>query len=159
MRKNYRWPLLLTGLVIAVALPASLLFFLPKPMISNSAYGQARIIFPTQTVTARIPLTAEAQQLGLGGVTMLADTEGMMWNFSSPLKPTFWMKGMKIALDFIWIRDGKVVDLDQNIQPPSSLVNLPIYSPDQDVTQVLEVPAGFIMRHSVTVGQTVTIEE
>src|SRR3989344_5995676 len=55
----------------------------------------------------------EERSKGLSGVTSLGKSEGMLFVFDSKdVTPSFWMKGMKIPLDIIWIDDGKIVKID-----------------------------------------------
>ena len=61
--------------------------------------------------------------------------------------PAFWMRGMLIPLDFVWIgADCSVRDTTLNVPPPEDpdgpTSNLPIYSPSIDVLYVFEINAG-----------------
>lgn len=81
---------------------------------------------------------------GLGERTSL-DTDGMLFVFSQPTQPIFWMKGMLFPIDIIWMKDGKVVGIEKNVQPPapgtadSQLERLPA---PQLVDMVLETQPG-----------------
>lgn len=102
--------------------------------------------------------TKEKRAKGLGGRDSLATDSGMMFTFDKPGQYQFWMKGMRIPLDFIWVNDNKVVDLLQNILPPE--VNqadntLPIYAPVVSITQMIEVNAGFINANNIQIGDKV----
>lgn len=95
---------------------------------------------------------------GLGGRESLAEENGMLFVYDVKLKPRFWMKGMRIPLDFIWIDGDKVVDLLANVPPPQegqSDATLPLYSSVVEVDKVLEVNAGFISKNNITVGDIV----
>lgn len=84
--------------------------------------------------------------------------DGMMFYMPQPTKPSFWMKEMQFALDFIWINDDKVVDLDENVLPPKKDTPDSVllrYTPSDTVTHVLEVPAGFVQQHGIKKGDTV----
>ena len=68
------------------------------------------------------------------------------------------MKGMNFPLDFIFIRDGKVVDIIPNVQPPlpnQPDSNLPVYEPTVSINMMLEVSAGFVAAHSIKLGDQV----
>ena len=70
------------------------------------------------------------------------------------------MKGLSFPLDFIWIREDKVVDLLHRVQPPTPGQpdeSLPIYQSEEEVDKVLEVPAGTIQGLNIKVGDTVKI--
>lgn len=95
---------------------------------------------------------------GLSGKDKLAINEGMLFKFQKASFWQFWMKDMTFALDFVWIKDGKIVELTQNVAPPSKTNNQPqILTPRQPVDQVLEVDAGFISAHNLQIGDSVVI--
>lgn len=122
----------------------------PKPVITAK-----EMVVDNITINVEVADTAEKRQLGLGGREFLASDSGMLFSYDKPDKYPFWMKGMKIPLDFIWIRDQKVVDLLKNVQPPQSRIkdkDLPLYAPNQPIDQILEVNSGFIDAHNIQVG-------
>lgn len=95
---------------------------------------------------------------GLSNRESLATNSGMLFVFPKPDKYAFWMKGMKIPLDFIWIKDLKIVDLLVHIQPPKDGEkdeSLPVYSSKQEFNKVLEVNAGTIARLNIKVGDII----
>lgn len=110
-------------------------------------------------VNVEVADNAEKRAQGLGGRESLATDSGMLFVFQSPDKYTFWMKGMKISLDFIWITGDKVTDLLPNVPPPDPGVpddNLLRYRPVVPIDRVLEVNAGFIAQHNIKIGDDVT---
>ncbi|MEK7091081.1 MAG: DUF192 domain-containing protein [Patescibacteria group bacterium] len=129
-----------------------LLFF----VISASAIGWLnrphQLSVGSVTINIEIADTENKRQQGLSNHTNLSDQSGMLFIFPQPGRHSFWMKDMNFPLDFIWIRDGQVVQISTNIpttQPPVTL------TPDQPVDQVLEVPAGFIDKYGIKVGDDV----
>lgn len=101
--------------------------------------------------------TLGKQARGLSGRRSLAPDLGMFFYFSFPSQPSFWMKEMKFPLDMIWIRDGKVVDLTENLPPPRSGEAPATAAPREPVTAVLEVNAGFARQHNIKIGDAVEI--
>ncbi len=104
-------------------------------------------------------ITPEQKAKGLGERSSLAKDQGMIFPFDPPQKPDFWMKGMRFPLDFIWIRDDKVVDITEHVAAPlSSMTNtqLPHYFPNDDIDTVLEVNAGFVEYYKIKIGDEVT---
>src|SRR5258708_1273172 len=64
--------------------------------------------------------TNEKRSKGLSGISNLPGNEGMLFVFDSKnISPSFWMKGMEIPLDFIWIKNNKVFQIDINIFAPA----------------------------------------
>lgn len=107
-------------------------------------------------ILVQLANTDETRAKGLGGVTDLAVNQGMLFVFSSKdIVPSFWMKGMKIPLDIIWINDNKVTQIDANVPTPipnTADSRLPVYRPMQPIDYVLEVNAGFSARNNIKVG-------
>jgi uncharacterized membrane protein (UPF0127 family) len=111
-------------------------------------------------VNIEIADTKEKRTQGLSGRQSLPANAGMLFLMEMESKPTFWMKGMLIPLDFIWILDNKVVDVLQNVPPPEpdqQDSTLPRYSPVTQVNRVLEVNAGFIAKNGIKVGDTIQL--
>ncbi len=104
--------------------------------------------------------TKEKRTRGLGGRESLEDDGGMLFIFPDSSKHSFWMKGLKFPLDFIWIKDSIVVDIILNAPPPTENQkdeDLPIYLPNTEVDKVLEVKAGGVERLGIKVGDTINI--
>lgn len=117
---------------------------LPTPDLSIIEVGG-------QEFEVEIPQTQAAQVRGLAGRESLADNKGMLFIFEPAQIASFWMKGMLIPLDFVWIREGRVIRVDKNIkpgdyQPPKSLI------PTEKVDKVLELKAGAIDKYNIEVG-------
>lgn len=134
------------------------LFLIFKPSRSGWDDGdQALIAFPRGTITAEVASSTLKQYRGLSGHAPLAQDAGMLFVFGSAHKYPFVMRGMTFPLDFIWIADGHIVDLDENIPPPQPGVNPEIVIPKNRATMVLEVSAGTIARLNIADGDPVTI--
>lgn len=114
----------------------------------------------TTSVKVEIAETADKRTKGLGGRESLASDSGMLFIFPKADNYKFWMKGLSFPLDFVWIRDGMVVDLTLDVpqpakdQPDSAL---PIIESTQLVDQVLEVNAGFVSKNNIRVGDGVKL--
>jgi len=121
---------------------------------------------PTATINGRdiaveLASTTEEKGKGLGGRDTLDTNSGMLFVFGTSNNPqTFWMKGMLIPLDLIWIKDGSIIKIDKNVPAPS--VNTPdnklkTYSAGLPIDYVLEVNGGFSDTNSILVGNSVTL--
>lgn len=111
-----------------------------------------------QVIKVTLAQTKEEQEKGLGGVKSLAADQGMLFVFPTPGIQSFWMMGMLFDLDFVWIRDSRVVDLSENISSAQDS-QYDIVSPREAINYVLEVPAGTIQRLGVKVGDAVNINK
>lgn len=111
-------------------------------------------------IKVEIADTASKRSKGLGGRQKLAEFEGMLFIFEKMDKHPFWMKGLNFALDFVWIRENKVVDILQNIPPPQGQPDstLPIYSANTEVDKVLELNAGSIKRLDIKIGDIISVK-
>jgi uncharacterized membrane protein (UPF0127 family) len=77
----------------------------------------------------------------------------MLFDLHETSVPTFWMKGMRFALDLVWIGDDeRVVAVTANVppQPGASDTQLRRYSPVAPVRYVLELNSGAAARLGFT---------
>ncbi|MDE2311539.1 MAG: DUF192 domain-containing protein [Patescibacteria group bacterium] len=102
--------------------------------------------------------SAADMENGLSGRAFMAEDQGMLFEFSGPDTPEFWMKKMKFNLDLIWISDGKVLAITPNAPAPTSASSsLPIYVSPRTVDQVLEVNAGWSAAKHIKTGDEVRL--
>jgi hypothetical protein len=103
-----------------------------------------------------IAATPAARAQGLSGRASLGEDEGMLFLFPAPGQHQFWMKDMLFPLDFLWIREGRIIDMSVDVQPPSPDGDMHIVSPFEPADTVLEVRAGFAAAHGLRTGLPVT---
>ncbi len=91
-------------------------------------------------VRAEVVSTPEKLYLGLGGRRELPWGTGMLFVLPDRRVQSFCMRGMLIPIDIIWIDQGRIIGIHENLQPddPNS------FQSPGPVTMVLEVPAGFV---------------
>ncbi|MFZ5364365.1 MAG: DUF192 domain-containing protein [Patescibacteria group bacterium] len=94
---------------------------------------------------------------GLSNRKSLDKNHGMLFVFSTPGQPAFWMKDMEFSIDIIWIKDDTIVDIAPNL-PVVAAEFLSTYSPREPANYVLEVNAGFAAEHGIKVGDRVEIK-
>lgn len=119
------------------------------------------ILVKGNTVFVSLAKTPAQITKGLGGTTNLPHDHGMLFIFPNlDQMHVFWMKDMLIPIDIIWINDGAIVQIDENIQAPlngtpdNELTKYPSFTP---VDYVLEVNAGFSQEKGLKVGDTVDL--
>ncbi len=114
------------------------------------------------SIKAEVADTDTARQKGLSGRASMAKDSGMLFVISNNKStPTFWMKDMKIAIDIVWIKNGKIIQIDKNVPPPSFGTpdnKLKLYSPKSAVDYVLEVNSGYSDANNIKVGDSLLIE-
>lgn len=122
--------------------------------IATFRQGQAEIY------TARVADNALERSRGLSGVNYSdLHEDGMLFVFDKAEVQSFWMDGMTFNLDFIWIRDGKIVKIDKNIPYPAHGTDpVQVDSSPLLVDMVLEVPAGMAQQMGYFVGHSLTID-
>jgi uncharacterized membrane protein (UPF0127 family) len=83
----------------------------------------------------------------------------MLFVFKQPVRLQFTMEKMKFPLDFIWIRDGKVIALTENVPYPGqegeSSVDIRHFTIKQKFDKVIELNAGEIEHCRVKIGDTI----
>jgi len=107
------------------------------------------------TVTVEVARTEAEKVRGLSGRDRLAPDRGMLFVYEAPVRPLIWMRGMRFPLDILWIRDGRVVDLVRGAKAPTPGEAPQEFAPREDAQYVLEVPAGFVERQGIAVGDRV----
>jgi len=125
----------------------------------NRDLESGKVFIGEHEFKADIADTPLKRQQGLSGRENLQDDEGMLFVFTRPGAQRFWMMGMLIPIDIIWISDGKVVGFEKNAEPEPGVAvhNLTIYSPPLPVELVLEVPARTVDRLGIGIGDSVSI--
>ena len=131
--------------------------FLPLPRAEEpreEPVGLAKIRVGQAQVGIEIADTVEEKSLGLGGRESLPQDQGMLFVYDQPGVYGFWMKGMKFPLDFVWISQGKVVEVTQNV-PVNNEVMPSVYQPKVVIEAMLEVNAGWVEKNNVKIGDEV----
>ncbi len=113
------------------------------------------------TIPIEVAKTDIQRRRGLSNQDSLPEGEGMFFVFAQKdIKPPFWMKEMRFAIDIIWINDNEIVQIDKNVQSPEPGTTdneLILYMPDQPIDYVLEVTADFTEKHNIKVGDMVDL--
>lgn len=107
--------------------------------------------------------TTEAEiQRGLMYRTSLAQDSGMIFLFRPHRPVKFWMFNCLISLDMLFVRDGKIIRICENVPPCKSKDprECPTYPEDAevDVSEVVEVCAGYAKAHGLKEGDPVSFE-
>lgn len=73
--------------------------------------------------------------MGLSGRERLEGVDGMVFRFPFKWRWKMSMRGMKFPLDFIWLRDGAIVEVVKNVYTgyvlPKSRINAVIEMPSR----------------------------
>ncbi len=153
--------LIFTALYFGALGPAAKHFTLFKPRLTPVVSSVRTLTVDGTTIRIAIADTPILREKGLSGRQSIASDSGMLFTFSKADKYTFWMKGMLIPLDMIWLNNKTIIDVMKNIPPPTAGqtdAELPRFQPVSPADMVLEVNAGFADVHGIKVGDTVEIK-
>jgi uncharacterized membrane protein (UPF0127 family) len=117
----------------------------------------AQVEIADQIVELEVARTPSEQAMGLMFREELADNRGMLFSFANPRPVSFWMRNVLINLDMIFLRNGEVVAIANNV-PPCETQTCPTYGPNATVDQVIELRGGRAAELGLQPGDTLTIE-
>lgn len=146
--------------LISSAILVVLLLVVGAVFLQQEAAERATVSTNDVSLSVRIADNPWERTMGLSGLTAeQVKAQGMLFVFPEEKVEHFWMKGMKLSLDVLWIRDGKIVGLDENVpapkagEDPATMTSEPI-----PVDMVLELPAGYAKHFDLHVGSPLKIE-
>lgn len=106
-------------------------------------------------VRAEIADTQEGRRQGLMFRQGLAENQGMLFVFEQEAGYGFWMKNMRFPLDIIWADRNKIiVYIYQGALPCKDICKSLI--PPLPTQFVLEVNAGFVAKHRIKIGDSLS---
>ncbi len=112
-----------------------------------------------QEIKLEIAQTPQEIERGLMMRTSLAPDSGMVFLFNPPKPVNFWMYNCYISLDMIFVRDGKIIKICENVPPERTkdYRKCPTYPPGEGivVNQVIEVAGGYCQKKGIKEGDAV----
>ncbi len=131
-------------------------------ILNHTTLTKTKIVFKDKSqIEVEVANTNESRELGLGQRSSLPENSGMLFDFSYTKNalPSFWMKDMLFPIDIIWIRDNKIISINENIPAPknSNDDNLLTYQPPGYIDYVLEVNSGYTKKHNIKIGDSIDI--
>ncbi|MFH1947245.1 MAG: DUF192 domain-containing protein [Candidatus Magasanikbacteria bacterium] len=96
---------------------------------------------------------------GLGDRESLGEYDGMIFIFNNMGKHVIVMRDMEFKIDIVWIKNGEIVDIapDVPLEPDVSEANLKRYYPRVEANVVLELPAGWVEKNGVKIGDKIEV--
>ena len=149
-----------TGGVLKILFAASgaavIIWFVSSKQGSGelSVTPEATVTVGDATFRVELAEAYDKQTAGLSGRAPLKENEGMLFIFPVSVPQTFWMKGMRFPLDFVWINADKVAGVTENAPPDGGLLT---YGSPGPVDKVLEINAGEVARHAIKTGEEVRV--
>ena len=139
---------------VGIILIALGLFFMQRIWWEGDTIGQKEIIVNNKRLTVYVADDDRERYQGLSGLEGLEKRQGMLFVHSGLGKYQYVMRGMKFDLDFIFIKNNKVVDVAKNISKDFK-------GRIQGATEydkILEVPAGWVDRNGIGLGDVVDMD-
>ncbi len=104
-------------------------------------------------ITVSVVDTPAERMQGLSGRDGLRPNEGMLFIFPEDEIYSFWMKDMRFPIDIIWLSaEGEVVGATVHVGPETYPET---FSSPEPVRLVLEVPAGFVAAHGISLSSKI----
>lgn len=149
--KNKSWLLLISSILVVLLI--AMVFIVNKQSvlkIETVAVGDYKL-------AVKIADRPDLWEKGLVGVNDLTDQQGMIFIFPDSQERVFWMKDMSMSIDLLWIKDGQIVGLVENMVPQTDPPFTYYHSPVA-VDMVLEVASGWASRQHINIGQKVSLD-
>ncbi|OGK57371.1 hypothetical protein A3J15_01370 [Candidatus Roizmanbacteria bacterium RIFCSPLOWO2_02_FULL_38_10] len=128
-------------------------FFTKKTEFSN--YQVRKVSIGSHKYYLYIADSDIKRSQGLSNTKRLNTNEGMLFVFKTADKYGFWMKDMKYALDFIFLRNYHVIDIINNVTPQSFPK---VYKPRFASDQVIELNAGQTSLNKIKIGDFISFD-
>ena len=113
----------------------------------------------SSTILLEVARTPQERALGLMFRPALAEDRGMLFPADPSHPIRMWMKNVPVALDLVFIYEGRIVALAEQV-PPCLEASCPSYGPfKQAVDQVLELRAGRDAELGLSPGEPIRITD
>lgn len=134
--------------------------YMPKevlePKNNYETYPQAIVKIKDAEFTVALAQSEERKEIGLSYLQNMPENRGMAFIYKEPDIYPFWMKDMNFDLDFIWVRNGKIIEVTPYVS--SKVIDqYKITKPYSPVDTVIELNAGQIEANQIGVGDTVNM--
>jgi uncharacterized protein len=132
---------------------------LPTVFKITSMKNKAVIGIRNQTIFVDVVDTESTRNRGLGKRSSIGVNEGMYFVFDDVGFHGIWMKDMQFPIDIVWIRDNRIVDIKENVDPQigAPLEELKTYFPKVLDDHVLELKAGRVKLLKAEIGDPISI--
>lgn len=127
--------------------------------IPKTEMSKGEVIIGKEVIRVDVADTPSLQSKGLGGRKRLAPNEGMLFVYTEKGSHAFWMRGMFISIDIIWLDNRRVVHIERNVPPPppgTPESKLATYVSSSPANLVLELAAGRAKALGLKPGSQVT---
>lgn len=142
--------------LVGIAMIAAVSLFAKTSSCVN--FRQDTLKVPSGKLSVAVVKDPAQQAKGLAGCVSIPEKSGMYFPFEEPRETTFWMKDMLIPIDIIWIKDDRIVGVDDKVPYPKKHEtdkDSRLYKSPGPVDAVLEVASGKAESYGLVVGAEV----
>ncbi|MBH1980354.1 DUF192 domain-containing protein [Candidatus Saccharibacteria bacterium] len=120
-----------------------------------STMGATNVSIGAKTFQAAVADTNEKRALGLTDLKVLPENQALLVVYDREEVWPIQTKGLAFPIDVVWLSANKKVAYVAKDAKPSTTAT---YTPGGKSRYVLQLPAGSIVRHNITVGKSVKFD-
>ncbi len=128
----------------------------PSPVTGVTLPITAKITIGNSVLNLEVARSPQEQAMGLMYRSALPDDRGMLFPMIPARSVTFWMKNVPVALDMVFLYQGKVKAIASSV-PPCTTPECPVYGPPGNIDHVLELRSGRALELGIKVDDAATI--
>jgi len=118
------------------------------------AYDYRLVRIGSETYKLYVSDDNQKRNQGLSDVQTMYDYEGMAFIFEGSEVPGFWMKDMNFPLDFVYLQNGIIVDIVEDVSPETYPE---LIYPSSPATIVIELNADQVAVNGAQIGDQVEL--
>ncbi len=117
-------------------------------------WPKAEVFLAGQNLKVLVAKTPARMYEGCSNKDNLGKYDGMLFVFDEYSLHPMVMREMRFSLDIVWLKDYEVVDMVKNVplEPGKSSLELTPYISRAKNNMVLELPAGFLDKNELKIG-------
>jgi uncharacterized protein len=131
---------------------------LPTPQPGQQLPLSATAQIGETSIQLEVARSLSEQAMGLMFRPALPDDRGMLFPMGPPRQVQFWMRNVPVALDMVFLYEGKVKAIATAPPCPEDQPRCPTYGPMTLVDQVIELRAGRAAELNLKVGDRVLVQ-
>ena len=124
------------------------------PIVISTETTPPHVVINNKTISVIIADELQEQWQGLSDRESMEYNNGMLFIFPDYEPRTFVMRRMHFALDILFIKDNKIIDIYKNLAPEGESPTGK-YSSSQPVNYVLELNGDFTNEFGIKIGDEV----
>ena len=140
--------------ILVIIIVVAIIFNFQQKSIEEDFITPKTISINSAKIKVQVAQTPEETYQGLSGIKKIPAGTGMLFLYNQMSHCSHVMRDMEFDLDFVFLKDGEVVEIQKNIPKNSE----DIISSPEDCNQVLEINAGETDRLGIKIGDYMSIK-